>query len=183
MKKGGRGGARTHTGLIFEERVSLKKLFGRLPGYDVSKAHGEAGFQVRYEGRLVARLLAKHDFYRYLDENGVAWDKVISKKLLPDDALLVIIRDTLFIVESKFQEVAGSVDEKLQTCDFKRKQYSRLVRPLKLRVEYIYVLNDWFKKPQYKDTLCYIESVNCHYMFNEIPLSWFGLPNPSDLVR
>ena len=123
-------------------------------------------------------MLAKHDFYRYLDENGVDWSKIISKRLLPDDALLVIIRNTLFIVEMKFQKVAGSVDEKLQTCDFKRKQYRKLVRPLNLRVEYVYVLNDWFKKPQYKDTLCYIESVNCHYMFNEIPLSWFGLPNP-----
>jgi len=29
----------------------------------------------------------------------------------------------------------------------------------------------------YKDTLDYIHSVNCHYMFNEIPLKWLGLPN------
>jgi len=42
---------------------------------------------------------------------------------LPDDAMLVIIRETLFIIEIKFQQVEGSVDEKLQTCDFKRKQF------------------------------------------------------------
>ena len=47
---------------------------------------------------------------------------------------------SLNIIEIKYQEVAGSVDEKLQTCDFKKKQYERLLRPLKLIVEYCYVL-------------------------------------------
>ncbi|MCX7862494.1 MAG: hypothetical protein N2449_05820 [Bacteroidales bacterium] len=95
---------------------------------------------------------------------------------MPDDAILVIIRETLFIIEVKYQQVPGSVDEKLQTCDFKRKQYLKLVTPLGYRVEYVYVLNDWFKKPEYKDVLNYIQSVNCHYKFNELPLSWLGLP-------
>jgi len=108
----------------------------------------------------------------------INWGKIISKKLLPDDALLVIVRETLFIIEVKYQQVAGSVDEKLQTCDFKRKQYLKLVSPLNLKVEYVYVLNDLFKNPAYKDTLDYIHSVNCHYKFNELPLSWLGLPYP-----
>ena len=118
----------------------------------------------------------KHDFYGYLTEEGVDWEKAISKKLLPDDALLVIVRETLFIIEVKYQQVAGSVDEKLQTCDFKRKQYVKLVGNLGLKVEYVYVLNDWFKAPGYKDVLEYINSVNCHYKFGTLPLSWLGLP-------
>ncbi len=100
----------------------------------------------------------------------------MSKKLLLDDALLVIVRETFFIIEVKYQQIAGSVDEKLQTCDFKRKQYLKLVQPLGIKVEYVYVLNDWFKQPSYKDVLDYINSVNCHYKFNELPLSWLGLP-------
>jgi hypothetical protein len=112
-----------------------------------------------------------------LEEHRVNWEGVLSKRLLPDNGLFVIVRNTLFIIEIKFQQVAGSVDEKLQTCDFKRKQYSKLVHPLGWRVEYVYVLNDWFKKPEYKDTLEYIHSMNCHYLFNEIPLSWLGLPH------
>lgn len=96
---------------------------------------------------------------------------------MPDDALLALARETLFIIEVKYQQVAGSVDEKLQTCDFKRKQYLKLVQPLGIKVEYVYVLNDWFKQPAYKDVLDYINSVNCHYKFNELPLSWLGLPN------
>lgn len=124
----------------------------------------------------MARCFRKYDFYKFLDENKINWRKIISKKLLPDDAMLVIVRETLFIIEIKYQQVAGSVDEKLQTCDFKRKQYLKLVNSLGLKVEYVYVLNDWFKKKEYKDVLDYIQSVNCHYKFNELPLAWLGLP-------
>ncbi|KJJ23157.1 hypothetical protein HMPREF3156_00065 [Neisseria sp. HMSC06F02] len=50
-----------------------------------------------------------------------------DKRLLSDNGLFIIIRDTLFIIEIKFQQTPSSVDEKLQTCDFKRKQYTKLV--------------------------------------------------------
>ena len=62
------------------------------------------------------------------------------------------------------------------TCDFKKKQYKRLLAPLNFEVEYIYILNDWFKKPEYKDVLTYIHSVGCDYYFNYIPLQRLGLP-------
>ena len=90
----------------------------------------------------------------------------------------MIANNTLYILELKFQEVAGSVDEKLQTCDFKNKQYCKLLAPLKIDVKYVYVLNDWFKKNEYKDVLSYVESVGCYYFFNEVPLAFFGLPSP-----
>jgi hypothetical protein len=90
---------------------------------------------VYFDGKLVARCFKKHDFYRFLTENNIDWTRIISKKILPDDALLVIVRETLFIIEVKYQQVAGSVDEKLQTCDFKRKQYLKLVQSLELKVE------------------------------------------------
>lgn len=176
MKKGGSGGAKTITGLNFEKKVDLYKLLTTIPGYRVEKSKTRAGIDVYYINELIARCFKKYEFYKFLYENQIDWKKIISKKLLPDDAMLVIIRETLFIIEIKFQQVAGSVDEKLQTCDFKRKQFLKLVTPLGLKVEYVYVLNDWFKKPQYKDVLDYIQSVNCHYKFNELPLSWLGLP-------
>ncbi len=129
-----------------------------------------------FENKLVARCFRKYEFYKFLEENKIKWQNIISKRLLPDDSMLVIVRETLFIIEVKYQQVAGSVDEKLQTCDFKRKQYLKLVTPLGLKVEYVYVLSDWFRKPEYKDVLEYIQSVNCHYKFNELPLAWLGLP-------
>lgn len=111
-----------------------------------------------------------------MEENDINWKIIVSKQYFPDDSILVIIRETIFIIEIKYQQVSGSTDEKLQTCDFKRKIFQKLVKPLNLKVEYVYILNDWFKKPIYEDVLDYIESVNCHYKFNELPLSWLGLP-------
>ena len=74
--------------------------------------------------------------------------------------------------------MAGSVDEKLQTCDFKRKQYQKLMAQLNIDVEYIYLLSEWFKDPKYKDVLDYIISMRCHYYFEYMPLTKLGLPVP-----
>lgn len=176
MIEGGIGGATTGTGLEFERTVDFQDLLKQIPGYTIKPVHGKAGEGVFFNNKLIARCFRKASFYHYLEEEGVNWKVIITKKLLPDDALLVIVRETLFIIEVKYQQVAGSVDEKLQTCDFKRKQYLKLVSGLGLKVEYVYVLNDWFKHPSYKDVLDYIHSVNCHYQFNTLPLAWLGLP-------
>lgn len=176
MIRGGKGGHKTKTGLNFEKEKDLYKILSEIPGYKLIKPDNKAGIEVYYKGKLVARCFRKYEFYKYLDENNINWKVLISKRILPDDSLLVIVRETLFIIEIKYQQVSGSVDEKLQTCDFKRKQFLKLVSPLGLKVEYVYVLSNWFKRPEYKDVLDYIHSVNCHYKFNEIPLSWFGLP-------
>ncbi|WP_308035643.1 hypothetical protein [Neisseria cinerea] len=176
---GGIGGARTQTGLRFEERTDLRQLFEEIPGYDLRKTNDNAGYEVWFNGELKAYCFKKYEFYQFLErpEYNINWKDHLSKRLLPDNGLFIIIRDTLFIIEIKFQQTPGSVDEKLQTCDFKRKQYTKLVHSLGWRVEYVYVLNDWFTKPEYKDVLDYIISVNCHYQFNTVPLKWFGLPD------
>lgn len=176
MIENGKGGGNTVSGLQFEKEVDFRQLLKNIPGYSLKKEDNKAGMTVFFKEIPVARCFKKNEFYKYLEENNIDWKNIISKKLLPDDALLVIVRETLFIIEVKFQKVAGSVDEKLQTCDFKRKQYQKLVKSLELKVEYVYVLNDWFKKPEYKDVLDYINSVNCHYKFYELPLKWLGLP-------
>lgn len=178
MIQGGIGGANTLTGLDFERECDLLTLLAAKPGYEVKVVGGKAGKGVFFKGQLVARCFRKHSFYDFLREEGVAWEKQIACRLLPDDALLVIVRETLFIIEVKFQQVPGSVDEKLQTCDFKRKQYQKLVNPLELKVEYVYVLSEWFRDKKYKDVLDYIQSVNCHYKFKTLPLAWLGLPDP-----
>lgn len=172
MKKGGIGGGNTKTGLLFEGRVNILDLLRSKQGYEVN------GDSVVYKGEEVALCLAKHKLYRWLEAQGVDYSKYISKKLLPDEALYVIINNTLYVVEMKFQEVAGSVDEKLQTCDFKRKQYARLMAPLNIEVEYIYILSDWFRKSEYKDVLDYVISVGCQYYFEYLPLQKLGLPIP-----
>lgn len=172
MKKGGIGGGNTKTGLLFEGRVNILDLLRSKQGYIIS------GDSVLYNGEEVALCLAKHKLYKWLDSQGIDYSKYISKKLLPDEALYVIINNTLYVIEMKFQEVAGSVDEKLQTCDFKRKQYARLMAPLNIEVEYIYILSDWFRQPEYKDVLDYVISVGCQYYFEYLPLQKLGMPIP-----
>lgn len=81
-------------------------------------------------------------------------------------------------IEYKIQNVPGSVDEKLQTCDFKKKQYQKLFSMANIEVEYIYLLGSWFQQPQYRDVLDYIISVGCSYYFSYIPMEKIGLTMP-----
>jgi hypothetical protein len=86
---------------------------------------------------------------------------------------------TLYIIDIKLQKTEYYVYRKLQTCDFKNRQYRKLLAPLGIEVKYVYILNDWFKKKEYKDVLKYVKSVGCYYFFYELPLSFLGLPRPS----
>ena len=179
MIKGGTGGGNTTTGLRFEQRTDIRQIFENIEGYSIIESINRTGYEIWFNHEKLAYCFKKRELYRFLEQEPycVNWQEHLSKRLEPDNALFVIVRDTLFIIEIKFQQVSGSVDEKLQTCDFKRKQYSKLVRDLGWRVEYVYVLNDWFRDPVYRDTLDYIHSMNCHYLFNEVPLAWLGLPS------
>lgn len=174
MIKGGKGGGNTKTGLIFEGKTDLATFLAKQDGYSVTDG------KVYYKGTQVGRIFKKHAFYTFLKEIGIEWDKIISKRLFPDDSIYVIVKNTLYVIECKHQQVAGSVDEKLQTCDFKRKQYQKLLAPANIDVEYIYILDDWFRDPKYKDVLDYIISVRCQYYFGYIPLSKLGLPVPDE---
>jgi hypothetical protein len=176
MKTGGIGGGNTQTGLVFEGKADFLTLLENIKGYDVKKA--KIGYDVIFNNVCVAHTYKKHDLYRFLDSVGVDWQKILSKKLLPDDAIYVIKENTIFIIEIKYQCTEGSVDEKLQTCDFKRKQYQKIFSELNYEVEYIYVLSDWFRKEKYRDVLDYIISVDCKYYFEYLPLHKIGLPVP-----
>lgn len=94
---------------------------------------------------------------------------------MPDDAFINIRNRTVYIIEKKFQSVAGSVDEKLQTCLYKKTQYEKLVSQTEYDIKYICVLNDWFRQDKYCDVLSYIKYVGCSCFFNELPLYFLGI--------
>ena len=178
MIKNGKGGGNTKTGLVFEGKVDLATFLSRQPHYSIK------GHDVYFDNEKVARVFKKNDFYSiFLKELNIDWTKCISKKLLPDDSIFVLLNNTLFIIECKHQQVAGSVYEKLQTCDFKKKQYKKLMAPANIDVQYIYLLDEWFKNPRYKDVLDYIQSVGCDYYFEYIPLTKLGLPVPPENIE
>ena len=177
MIKNGKGGGNTRTGLVFEGKVDLSTFLSNQPHYKVDKD------KVYYDGKLVARVFKKFSFYNiFLKELKIEWEKFLSKKLLPDDCIFVLLNNTLYVIECKFQSVEGSVDEKLQTCDFKKKQYKKLMASANIDVQYTYLLGDWFKNPKYKDVLDYIISVGCEFYFEYIPLNKLGLPVPPELI-
>jgi hypothetical protein len=151
------GGANTNVnGLAFERDKDLYQMFiDAGVAVDSSNFHGQ------------------HDFSKYISEKfNINIKDIWSKKLCPDEAFFH--DNTIFIVEKKWQQVAGSVDEKLQTCVFKKLQYEKVASKIGMKVVYVYLMNDWFKNPSYKDVLEFIEDSGCHYFFNEIPISFFG---------
>lgn len=177
MIKNGKGGGNTRTGLVFEGKTDLKSFLTTCPHYSV------VDHDVFYNSQKVAEIYKKYDFYSiFLKKLEIEWKNYISKKLLPDESIFVLLNNTLFIIECKHQEVAGSVDEKLQTCDFKKKQYKKLMAKANIDVAYIYLLDNWFRKEEYKDVLDYIQSVGCDYYFEYIPLSRLGLKIPPELI-
>ncbi len=175
MKKGGIGGGNTQTGINFEGEVDFLTLIAKQNGYSV-----ENECDIFYNGKCVAQAFKKHSFYGYLKQKGVNREDLVSAQLLPDDAIFVIANNTFFILEIKFQQTPGSTDEKLQTCDFKIKQYRKLLAQLNVEVQFIYILNDWFSAKKYKDVLDYIITVpGCSYYFDYLPLHKIGLPIPN----
>lgn len=177
MRKGGIGGTNTKTGLIFEGQTDLATFLKMQSGYSVD-SEVKNQHNIFYNGELVGQVFIKHGLYKYLELKGIDWKEILSRQLLPDDSIFVIVNNTFFVIEKKFQQTEGSVDEKLQTCDFKRKQYQKLLSRLNVQVEYMYLLGDWFKHPKYKDSLDYVISMNCTYYFEYIPLKQLGLPVP-----
>ncbi len=169
MIKGGKGGANTNrSGLEFERSTSLADAL-------TSSGFLIEGSFVLAEDIKVGQLIEKAKLYKFLDAAGVEWQKLISSKLLPDEACFSLKTNSVTIVEKKWQEVGGSVDEKLQTCGFKLRQYRRLFEPIEVEVKYVYLLNDWFAQPRYQDVLDYIREVGADFHFRTLPLELLDL--------
>ena len=200
MIKDGVGGANTQTGIAFELETDFRKRLNEIDGYstqnidyDTKRDKGKVvigkelrsdskRWRILYFNKEVGQIFQKDGLYRYFDEiENYDYKKYISSKLLPDDAIFVISQNTVYIIEKKTQSTPGSVDEKLQTCDFKFKQYKKLFSPLNKEVCYSYLLDEkWFGQEKYKDVLDYIISVGCKYYFNYLPLKAMGLPVPEE---
>ena len=166
------GGARTNVnGLRFEQETSLEEALINA-GYRIT----DRNLIKDKHNNCLGIIAPKHAFYKaILEPEGIDWKDYISKKLLPDEAFLNFNNNTVYIIEKKFQHDSGSVDEKLQTCDFKKKQYQKLLQDTPYDVEYLYVCNDWFRQNCYSDVHDYIHSVGCHIFFDAIPLGFLGL--------
>lgn len=181
MKKGGTGGARTVTGRAFEKKSDFLTILQAAPGYSIRK--GDEGYEILLDGEVVAFSYRQTTLYKVLKKRGVDIKKVVSATLRPDEAIYSLKTNKVYVVEMKFQRRSGSVDEKLQTCDFKKKQYAKIFGALDLKVEFMYVLSPWFQVDRYRDVLNYINTVGCHYYFGFPPLKAIGLTDTEDRVK
>ena len=122
------GGNQTNiNGLGFEQETTL------------ADALMEAGFLLTptnmiYLGKEnIGKLTQKNHLYKdFLEPLGVNWKDYLSKRMLPDDCFVNYRNKTVYIIEKKFQSSAGSVDEKLQTCDFNLKKMALLKNMISL---------------------------------------------------
>ncbi len=174
------GGSKTNlNGLRFEGRTDLLESLSldtsfKLEEDDIKGTSKSC--KIFKDDKYIGHYYEKHSFYnQYLELNDVDWKKLISKKYLPDSVFVNKNNNTVYIIEKKFQEGSGSVDEKLQTCDFKKKIYERLLKTLNVRVKFYYILNDWFTKDEYSDVFGYIDEVGCKKFINFIPFEELGI--------
>lgn len=151
----GKNGNSTLTGIAFEKKT------------DLYTALLNAGYKINPNC-----LCAKHSFIKRMEKilNDTIYS-VWSKKLLPDECL--ILGNNVYIIEKKYQQTSGSVDEKPQTVAFKKYQYDRLAKATGLTFHFCYLFNDWFLDNKYDDMLDFIEISGCSYFFNEIPIEYF----------
>ena len=164
------GGAQTNAnGLFFEQTTDLNDVLEKV-GYTIENC------KVYKDEEFIGYSVPKRKLYKFfLEPNGVDFRELNSKAWEPDDCFINVRTKTAFIIEKKFQNCSGSVDEKLPGCDFKKKEYQKLFNKLEYKTEFIYVFNNWFLQPVYKDTLEYIKEIGCICCFNEIPLKILGL--------
>lgn len=166
------GGSKTNlNGLSFEGRTSLIDSLNLHPNIEIKNNN-----EIHFNGVIVGYYFEKHNFYTdFIEKHKVDWKKLISKKYLPDGVFVNILIKKVFIIEKKFQESSGSVDEKLQTCDFKRKTYKKIIEKTGFETEYFYLLNSWYKRVEYEDVKEYIKSVGCNFFIDKIGLEELGI--------
>ena len=185
---GGTGGGNTITGLRFEKTVDLYaalRATGRFTFEEIFCLHNKkrqrCGIKLFENGVHKASLARQEEFARFIEcEYGVVMKKRLTWSFEPDDGLVLISSPLkVFIVETKFQQTKGSVDEKPSSCHYRQERWTHLFAGTdlgKARVQLIYVLSSWFLKPKYKDMIAYVKSQGCLVFINEpVPMDVFGL--------
>lgn len=199
MKKGGIGGANTNaSGLKFEHETDLassintnlsseyvlKNHVFKDPKHVVINTISPAFDLIRKSDKeLIGIIASKNQFYNVLEE-VYSLGNINSKRWIPDEAFFNLSSKTVFIVEKKWQNVEGSIDEKLLSFGNKRRIYQNILNNYKEEpkptVEFSALLNsDWFlsdkNKTKYGDCFNSLRNDGIKIFFDEYEYWWFGL--------
>lgn len=173
-KGSGAGGANTNVnGLSYEDKTSLSSLYTQCIQDTNTKA--KIIKFVGYDNELISA--NKSALYKYMikigEKNTDLQPAAGCKE--PDEAYIDISKKIVFIIEKKFQQTPGSVDEKLQTGPFKKYHYSKMFANYK--IYYIYCLSDWFKRNEYVSVLEYLQT-------NDVQIFWGNEENyKNDIIH
>jgi hypothetical protein len=183
MKKGGTGGSHTaRAGSSFEVQVD-ETLLTDLDqiGYLETAIQKLSGASGPIHGRILQNDLGNkiEMFYKsgvyklFFEPRGVHYKDHFSARLEPDIAIYSEREQTLTIIEIKQMTAAGSVAEKLQTCDYKRFYYETLASPLSVKVSISWVLGEYFKtqESQFQSVYEYMLTKGSKYYFGFLPVN------------
>lgn len=141
----GAGGSNTNkNGLSYEKRTDLGDritIFKKEKHSDLIKF-----IDINNEILINKSLITAHqsNLFKYMkDEIDTTFPKAHGCKN-PDECYIDKRNKNIFIIEKKFQQCGGSVCEKIQTAEFKRRYYNKIFP--KYNVIYMYCLSDWYKE-------------------------------------
>lgn len=157
-KGSGAGGANTNKhGLYFEEITDLKTKYTKIARHSIIFNNHDTIFR-----------LPKYKYIRKELETHI--DPIINNAygcIRLDEYYINEAKKQIFIIEKKYQQVNGSVCEKIQTCMFKKWYFNTLLPGH--TVIYIYCLSDWYKQK------CQTELI---YLYQQsVPVFWGQDPN------
>jgi hypothetical protein len=160
----GAGGANTNkNGLSYEEITNLSTNYVEVGIVNNGKTKCKSIKFDSYDNVYISGNKSQlHSYMNFINEKNNTIIPAAGCKE-PDEYYIDNNTKQLFIIEKKNQNGNGSVDEKLQTCVFKKLHYSKLFPNYK--IHYIYCLAEWFNRDEYKSVRDYIND-------NEIPLFW-----------
>lgn len=201
MKKGGTGGANTNRGgLAFEKKTDLSARIRRDLSdiYDL-KEHvyrpddlviktSTPTYEVirKVDNHLVGLITKQFAFYDALKET-TGLENTNHKKWKPDEAFFNFDVNSVFVVEKKWQNGSGSVDEKMFGFVNKRRLYQRIFDNLSIEpkpsVQFSALFNkSWFLyggndqyTDQYQDYFDSLREDAIKIFFDDYEYWWFGL--------
>lgn len=209
MRKNGFGGANTNkSGLKFEFDTDFSKAIVDNPSLNyILKEHTfrpdfekpiksttDSVFDVVEKGtnEIVGIITKQYQFYNVLMEQ-YNLGNIHSKKWKPDEVFFNLKRKTVFIVEKKWQETTGSVDEKLFGFNAKRILYQEIFNQRdeepNIPIEFATLLNSDFwlygnyivkghqkhRDISYHDYFNSLRNNGVRIMFDKYDFWWFGL--------
>jgi hypothetical protein len=174
----GAGGANTNlNGLSYEEKTNLENHYKIIQVIYCDKKNIVK--KIKFIGYEEYTLINANKvlLYKYMIKNGEKNNKLkqASGCKEPDEAYIDENRKIIYIIEKKFQQTSGSVDEKIQTGPFKKLHYGEQFP--NYIVHYIYCLSDWFKQDEYNCVLEYLTK-------NNIQIFWGNDENyKNDIIK